>query len=286
MLCKRYIVRFATSPRANSGLVIFEGEEIPEEIQDFSKRALYSVLGLREARKIIRDNGIESFSLRSSQGLVGALASIGNLLLHDHTFEIIAYRKETAKPRSIDLSKIVMMSKLTVPETFSSYDSEYERVMISPHGPDPVLCGIRGETASATKRAFDMLLPIQNLRGWMIFRSNQGTGEHLRQTLTLDRPKAYLSGKLVATVKSIPRSEIGGHVFFAIENEEGEIPCACYEPTASFRKYAKLLIPGDVIEVGGGIRKSTSLHPKILNLEYFKPIKLAKKLSYTNPDML
>ena len=173
-LCKRYIVKFATSPRANSGLVIFEGEEIPEEIRDFSKRALYSVLGLREARKMIHDNGIEAFSLRSSQGLVGALASIGNLLLHDHTFEIIAYRKETAKPRSIDLSKIVMMSKLTVPETFSDYDSEYERVMISPHGPDPVLCGIRGETASATKRAFDMLLPIQNLRGWMIFRSNQG----------------------------------------------------------------------------------------------------------------
>jgi tRNA(Ile2)-agmatinylcytidine synthase len=128
-----------------------------------------------------------------------------------------------------------------------------------------------------------MLLPIENLRGWMIFRSNQGTGEHLLQTLSLDSPKAYLSGKVIARVKSIPRSEIGGHVFFEIENEEGEIPCACYEPTASFRNYAKLLIPGDVIEVGGGIRKSTSLHPKILNLEYFKPIKLAKKFHYVNP---
>ncbi|MGA2874535.1 MAG: tRNA(Ile)(2)-agmatinylcytidine synthase [Nitrososphaerales archaeon] len=283
-LCKRYIVKFATSPRANSGLVIFEGEGIPDEIQDFSKRALYSVLGLREAKQIIRSYGIESFSLRSGQGLVGAIASIGNLLLHDHTFEIIAYRKETAKPRSIDLLKVIMMSKLTVPGTFSSYDSEYERVMITPHGPDPVLCGIRGETASATKQAFDMLLPIENLRGWMIFRSNQGTGEHLSQTLSLDLPKAYLSGKVIATVKSIPKSEIGGHVFFTIENEEGEIPCACYEPTASFRNYAKLLIPGDIIEVGGGIRKSTTLHPKILNLEYFKPIKLAKKFTYMNPE--
>ena len=117
----------------------------------------------------------------------------------------------------------------------------------------------------------------------MIFRSNQGTGEHLQETLTWISPKAYLSGKVVGTVKSIPRSQIGGHVFFAIENEEGEIPCACYEPTATFRKYAKLLIAGDLIEVGGGIRKSTTLHPKILNLEYFKPIKLAKKLTSFKP---
>ncbi|MCL4517690.1 MAG: hypothetical protein M1587_00670 [Thaumarchaeota archaeon] len=45
-ICESYVRRFATSPRANSGLVILEGESIPEEIQGFSKRALYSVLGL------------------------------------------------------------------------------------------------------------------------------------------------------------------------------------------------------------------------------------------------
>ncbi|MHB1868480.1 MAG: single stranded DNA-binding domain-containing protein, partial [Nitrososphaerales archaeon] len=52
----------------------------------------------------------------------------------------------------------------------------------------------------------------------------------------------------------------------------------------SFRNDAKQLIVGDVIEAGGGIRKSTILHPKILNLEYFKPIKLAKKITYSNPE--
>lgn len=282
-LCIGYIRKFATSPKANSGLVMLEGSRVPEDVQDFSRRALYSVLGLREARKIISLNDMDSFSLRSSQGLVGALAAVGNLLLHDHTFEIIAYRKETSKPRSIEPSKVILMSRQTAPMTFSSYDHEYQRIMISPHGPDPVLCGIRGESAEATRRAFGMLLPIQNLRGWMIFRSNQGTGEHLGQTLTLNNPKAYLSGKVVGKVKSNPRTEIGGHVYFEIENGEGAIPCACYEPTASFRNSARQLLQGDIIEVGGGIRKSTAFHPKILNLEYFKPIHLAKKIQYKNP---
>ncbi|MHB1869076.1 MAG: TiaS agmantine-binding domain-containing protein, partial [Nitrososphaerales archaeon] len=279
-MCEKYIVKFATSPRANSGLVILKGEQIPREIIDFSKRALYSVLGLREAREIIRDHCIGSFSLRSAQGLIGALAAVGNFLPNDHTYELIAYKREIARPRTLDKSRAIRMSETTFPGTFSNYDFEYERLMITPHGPDPVLCGIRGETPKNVINAFRMLFPLENLRGWMVFRSNQGTAEHLQETITLDRPKAYVSGKVVGTVNSAARTEIGGHVYFSIKNEEGEIPCACYEPTASFRNDAKQLIVGDVIEAGGGIRKSTILHPKILNLEYFKPIKLAKKITY------
>ncbi|MGI0091249.1 MAG: TiaS agmantine-binding domain-containing protein [Nitrososphaerales archaeon] len=281
--CKNFIQKFATSERANAGLAIFEGDEIPEEIQNFSRRALYSVLGLREVRKLISNFEIESFALRSKQGLVCALASIGNLLEHDHTYELIAYRESTAFPRTIEKSKIIEMSERTFPRTFSSYDSVYGRVMIAPHGPDPVLCGIRGETARDVKSAFEMLLPVRNLGGYMIFRSNQGTGEHLCENIALDKQKAYASGKLIGIVASTPKPERGGHVFFTIRNEDGKIPCACYQPTGDFRRLARFLTLGDAIEVGGGIRKSTSVHPKVLNLEYFRPIKLAMKTEFSNP---
>ncbi len=285
-LCGKYIKRFATSPRANAGLVLFEGEEIPAKIQDFSNRAMYSVLGLVEAREIVREFCLESISLRSNQGLIGALAAVGNVLPSDHTFELIAYRKSLSKPRVLDKSKIVMMSEVTSSKTFSSYDSEYDRIMIAPHGPDPVFLGIRGESAAAVKNAFNILCPVENLRGWMIFRSNQGTGEHLREPISLDNPKAYYSGKTLGTVCEAPRTQIGGHVFFEIENEQGKIGCACYEPTAVFREFAKMLTVGDVIEVGGGIRKNTTLHPKVLNLEYFKVVKLAEKFTSSNPKCL
>ncbi len=282
-ICESFVRKFATSPRANSGLVLFEGESIPEEIANFSKRALHSVLGLREARALIEKYGLDSLGLRSQQGLVGALAGVGNTLPGDHTYELIAYRENLKLPRKVERSKVVLMSNATYPRTFSNLDFDYGRIMIAPHGPDPVLCGIRGERAEDVLEATKMLEPLENHSGWMIVRSNQGTGEHLREPIGLDEPKAYLSGKLRAVVSTIPRVETGGHVFFQVRNEEGVIDCACYEPTADFRKHAMELIPGDEIEVGGGIRKSTSKHPKVLNLEYFEVLRLADKLKLSNP---
>jgi tRNA(Ile2)-agmatinylcytidine synthase len=271
--------KYATSPRANSGLILFEGGVVPLEVQDFSKRALYSVLGLRETRQLVERYRMLSHGLRSQQGLVGALAGIGNLLVADHTYELICYREDLSLPRRLPLPRVVHLESL--PGTFSSYD--HGRVMISPHGPDPVLCGIRGEKPEDVKRAFSSLLPLENLQGYMIFRSNQGTGEHLSQTISLSNSKSYYSGTVIGAVASRPRSELGGHVFFNLQNSEGEISCACYEPTAEFRERALQLVPGDVIEVGGGVRKATSLHPKVLNLEFLKPIKLVPKIRSSNP---
>ncbi len=280
---KGIVEKFATSPRANSGLVLHEGLETPDEIQEFSRRALFSVMSLREARGLVSMFKMDSFELRSGQGIVGALASIGNRLARDHTFELIAYRKDVRRRRVIDFDKVVRMSETRFPQTFSSYDRDYDRVMISPHGPDPVLCGIRGENARAVRDAFRDLKPIDNLLGYMIFRSNQATGEHLSNALDLTNSSAYSSGTVVGRVSSKPMIEMGGHVFFNLENREGEITCACYEPTADFRKTVLGLIPGDTVEASGGIRKPTSTHSRVLNLEAVRPVKLERIITLSNP---
>ncbi len=279
----KIVNEFATSPRANSGLVLHEGPIIPREVEDFSRRALFSMMSLREARNLADRFGMKRLELRKGQGLVGALASIGNLLKHDHTFELIAYRRNVKLRRSIELAKIVRMSEARFPESFSNYDEKCGRVMIMPHGPDPVLCGIRGESPKGVLGAFQDLLPIQNLLGYMIFRSNQGTGEHLAHALDLNNAISYSSGKVTGTVLSTPEIEMGGHVFFKLGNADGEISCACYEPTADFRKAVAALTRGDLIEVAGGIRKPTSLHPKMLNLELLRPLKLHPLTSLLNP---
>ncbi len=280
---RNIIKEFATSPRANSGLVLHEGLAIPNEVEEFATRALFSVMSLREARTIVGKFRMDSYELRNGQGLVGALASIGNLLRNDHTFELIAYRREARRKRHIELDKIVRMSERRFPETFSNYDRDHRRVMILPHGPDPVLCGIRGETPEGVSEAFRDLLPIGNLLGYMIFRSNQGTGEHLAHRLDLNNAMPYSSGTVVGSVIEDPMIERGGHVFFKIANAKGEISCACYEPTAEFRKAAAGLMRGDIIEASGGIRKPTSLHPKMLNLELLKPMRLQSLVTLANP---
>lgn len=271
---KAILMRYATSPRANSGLVIYEGCEVPEEVELFSTRALYEVMSLREARNIAEKYEMDTFELRRGQGLVGALSSIGNQLRKDRTFELISYRQDLRKKREIDPVKIKIMSALTFPETFSSYDRDHDRIMIMPHGPDPVLCGIRGETAGAVLRAFRSLYPIGNFAGYMIFKSNQGTGEHLDHEINLAEAVPYSSGSVIGKVISKPEVQEGGHLFFGIANSDGEISCACYEPTAEFRKVVGALVNGDLVQVGGGIRKPTSLHEKVLNMEFLRPIKL------------
>jgi tRNA(Ile2)-agmatinylcytidine synthase len=281
-ICKDHVDRFATSARANAGLVIYEGNKIPMVVQDFSKRALFSVLSVKEAKSIVEHAGILSHSLRSQQGLVGALAAIGNGLERDFTFELIAYRR-SLRFRRIDNERVKQMHNATIPLTFNSYDNKNDRVLIAPHGPDPVLLGIRGETPKAVKRAFELIQPLENLLGYMIFRSNQGTGEHLQNSLDLSELKSYYSGKVIGKIISRPKAQIGGHVFFELANERGRIICACYEPTGKLRNCALSLVEGDLIEVAGGIRKSTSKHPKVLNVEYIRPLSLVEHVLFHNP---
>lgn len=282
-VCKDLVDKFATSENANAGLVIHEGESIPREINDFSRRALSSVLSVKESKKLIQSSGMSDYGLRTQQGLVGALAGIGNELRDDFTFELIAYRRNVLLPRIVSKVRVVQMNRVTVPHTFNSYDEENDRILIAPHGPDPVLVGIRGETPSSVRDAFHMLQPIDNLLGYMILRSNQGTGEHLQTWLDLGHPKAYSSGKIRGVVVSRPTMQRGGHVFFELGNSQGTILCACYEPTGRLRDVALSLMVGDEIEVGGGVRKSTVKHPKVLNLEYVLPASLVEKMVYENP---
>ena len=281
--CKRLVDKFATSRRANAGLVIFEGEDIPKEVSQFSARAMHSVLSVKEAKALIGSSNMRSYALRSEQGLVGALAGMGNQLKNDFTFELIAYRRNLSIPRRVDKEKVKKMQLLTYPLTFNSYDEENDRVLIAPHGKDPVLLGIRGESPSALKKAFEILLPLENLLGYAIFKTNQGTGEHLIERIDLGNAKSYSSGIVTGKVVSKPSMQIGGHAFFEIGNSSGEIDCACYEPTGKLRRVVMALIPGDEIEVGGGVRKPTVLHSKALNLEYVKVLKLAKDVKYYNP---
>jgi tRNA(Ile2)-agmatinylcytidine synthase len=281
--CKTLVDKFATSKRANAGLVIYEGEDIPKEVTQFSWRAMYSVLSVKEAKALIVSSSMMSYALRSEQGLVGALAGIGNQLKNDFTFELIAYRRNLSFPRKVNKEKVKRMQLLTYPLTFNSYDEENDRVLIAPHGKDPVLLGIRGETPSALKKAFEILLPLENLLGYAIFRTNQGTGEHLVETVDLGNAKSYFSGKVTGKVISKPMMQIGGHAFFKIGNSRGEMNCACYEPTGKLRSIVMALIPGDEIEVGGGVRKPTILHSKVLNLEYVKVLKLVNDVRYDNP---
>ena len=284
---KNKIIQFVenysdTKNGANPGLVFFQNKEIPLTFQKFSKLALWKLIGRKEAKQFVSENNIESFYLGNGQGLVGAISAVG-YEFSDHTFELLSYRKKSqfGKKRHIDLNSIKEMQSI-IPETFSSYDNDNKRVLITPHGPDPVFYGIRGETAKSVVKASTIVNVDEKLDGYMVFKSNQGTGDHLKNELQVNDLKPYTSGFLVGNICNKPVIQKGGHVLFSLQVEGRKIRCAVYKPT-KITQVASALIVGDKIKIGGGVRKASKNYGRVINVEFLDVLQLAKHNVSVNP---
>ena len=272
-----------TKNGANPGLVFYQNESIPESFHKFSNLALWKLISRKKAKQFVSENKIDSFYLGNGQGLVGAIGAIGYKFT-DHTFELLSYRKKSqiGKKRIISKDSVRKMQSVTFPDTFNSYDNESNRVLIAPHGPDPVFYGIRGETVKSVITASTMVSADEKLDGYMVFKSNQGTGDHLKNELQIDDLEPFTSGFLVGQVYNKPVTEKGGHVFFSVESKGKRIKCGVYKPT-KITKIAQNLIAGDKIRIGGGIRKASKHHERVVNVEFLDVLELAKNILLTNP---
>jgi len=268
---------------ANPGLVFFESDIIPTEFTNFSNLALWQLINRNNAKKFAKKNDLEFFYQGNGQGLVGAIGAIG-YDFHDHTLELLSYRKRKkfGKERKISSTSVKIMQEKTSPNTFNSFDTKKGRVLITPHGPDPVFYGVRGENVNSLLYATKILKSDEKLDGYMIFKSNQGTGDHLKNELNFENMKPFASGKITGIVSNTPKIVKGGHVFFKIFSKNHEFWCAVYKPTG-ISSIALNLIKGDKICVGGGVRKASKNFPRIINLEFIDVIHLEKNLSKNNP---
>jgi tRNA(Ile2)-agmatinylcytidine synthase len=273
-----------TKNGANPGLVFFENDSIPTEFNKFSKLALWQLINRNNAKKFAKDNNLEIYYQGNGQGLIGAIGAIG-YDFNDHTLELLSYRKKSkfGKERKISTNSVKNMQEKTSPNTFNSFDTKRGRVLITPHGPDPVFYGVRGENVDSLVTATKILETDEKLDGYMIFKSNQGTGDHLKNELTFENMKPYASGKITGIVSNVPKIAKGGHVFFKITSNGHEFWCAVYKPTG-ITTTASNLLKGDKICVGGGVRKASKNFPRIINLEFLDVLSLEKHTILTNPE--
>lgn len=269
----------------NPGVVFFHNEKIPEDIKVFSKNAVTGIVTLKEATSLIQKFGGEAIGFKNCRGIIGALAAVGETFEDDHTYELIAYRvpENCGLKRRVDAASIFEMDKLTQPYTFNNVDSEKGRVIITPRGPDPILFGIRGETPGIVKKAFELVKPLEKVERWLVFRSNQGTDEHLKRAATLNQIKPYQSIVAKGVVSQSPRLVPLRHVIFSVSDETGEVDCAAYEPTVALRKVARKLIVGDSVEAYGAVREASPGKRLTVNLEKIKVLSLAPKTVLQNP---
>ena len=283
-LVKKFVKQYSDVKNgANPGLVFCQDENVPNEFSKLSSDAMWKLIHRNEAKKILSKHNLDFFYLGNGQGLVGATSVLG-YNFQDETYELLSYRKSSqfGKKRILDKSKVKEMQEKTYPNTFNSFDSKKNKVLLMPHGPDPVFYGVRGENSMTLISASKMIQPKEKLAGYLIFKSNQGTGDHLKNEIDVNNFLPYTSGTLQGVVIKKPTVTKGGHVFFSIIVDNVKINCAVYKPTR-ITDIAKELIVGDILKVGGGIRKATKTHPRILNLEFIQIIKLEKKSKLINP---
>ena len=90
---------------------------------------------------------------------------------------------------------------------------------------------------------------------------------HIQKTPDIASMKQFGCYEVIGEVKNKPKVIEGGHMFFHIKDESGEIECGAYEPTKGFRNTVSYLRPGDVIRVFGGIGEQNTF-----NIEKFRII--------------
>ena len=257
---------------ANSGMVLLQDPLMVHRLGSLYLEALTGVVNPARVRRLLRSLGAKSFELGNGMGIVGAAASIGFDERFDHTYELIAYRRRESwgRKRTIDGGSVREMDAKTFPHTFNNFDHQKHRVLLAPHGPDPVFAGVRGDSPQAVIRAFGMLEPTESLAGHMVYVSNQHTDAHLQKMLEW---KVFSSGWLEGSVEEVTVGA-GGHVYVALMVHGRRLMSAAYEPTGDLMRTARLLRPGDRIRAFGGVRRATPLHPMILNMEKFEVLSL------------
>lgn len=266
----------------NPGLVIHRGA-VPPDLKDFSRNTEQRIVELEEANRLIKQHEIQAVGWKNRRGLIGALAAVGGTLEADYTYELITYRapENWGTSRRVDPESIREMDAALGGEMFNNVD-ESGKPLITPRGPDPVLYGVRGESADAVYRAFRLIREEEPVERWMIYRSNQGTDSHFSEPVTISMLNPHHPAVVQGVVSSIPAYMVGGHLFFRVRDGTGEVDCAAYEPTGSFRHRAEKLIPGDAVTIYGGVRPYKER--LTLNVEKLEVTRLALKTALVNPS--
>ncbi|MFW5963536.1 MAG: TiaS agmantine-binding domain-containing protein [Natronomonas sp.] len=246
--------------RTNPGIVVAAGaaEAVPESVAAFARAAVRDHHDRADAVKIAEEAGFRVRRWKNGRGVIGALAAVGAWrAFEEWTYEHITYRERRrwGTDRDVDADSVFEAADAFYPTVWDTVDRESGEVVCVPRTPGPVLYGIRGDDPEVCRAVADRIRsePLDRER---TFVTNQGTDGHLREG-TVSTAREGRSYRLDATVRTIPETRRGGHVFFRVGDGEAELRCAAFEPTKRFRDHVRALRPGDELTVCGELKDGT-----------------------------
>ncbi|MCI4353211.1 MAG: DUF1743 domain-containing protein [Thermoplasmata archaeon] len=190
-------------------------------------------------------------SAASGVGQIGAAAALAWRAGHP-TWEAIAYRPPDrwGSERRVD-GESVRRAAVRHPALFLCIDPRTRRILVAPHTSCPILFGLRSTEPQAAIAALREIRsePIER---WLLFRTNQGTGDHVRRAWPVPAVP-FTAGTLTGRLSERPVSHAGGHFFFSVELDSGvQVRCAVFEPTKTLPRVAGSLVRGDRVRLWGG----------------------------------
>lgn len=254
------------APRTDPVLVVADRPPAPA----LYRRSVADLVPLASARAALRAAGGTAFHRGSQRGLVGAAAAIA-WPGRRRTFELLAYRRPSriGRTRRIELGSLRSAVRRH-PSLFLCEDPRTRRVLIAPHTDCPVLLGLRATDAAAPVAALRELRsePVDR---WMLFVTNQATGDHLVPRTAEGWPREA-AGVLRARVVGSPSVGRGGHVRFRVRGASGALlECVAFEPTKTLPKVAASLRDGDRLDVAGGRGRDGTVRVERLVLRALVP---------------
>ncbi len=258
-------------PTTNPGIVVLSRRPPPS----LYWHAVRGVVPLDDVLQSLRGRGAWK-GYKNRRGLIGAAAAV-SWRPRDRTYELLAYRKPSLwrKPRQLQLASVLEMDARFT-STFNNVDRREGHVVIAPHSPCPVLYGIRGDAVEDLPAAQAMLEGEAPER-WLIVETNQGTDDHIVTDDWTRRP--YSSTSVVVEVVAPPCTLRGGHVLVPVRGHH-ELELAFYEPSKSFRRVGRALLPGDRLRVWGSYRDDL----RTLNVEKVRiQVTVPQQVRVANP---
>jgi tRNA(Ile2)-agmatinylcytidine synthase len=243
----------------------------PQCLSDLYREAVTSLVPTARAYNCLRQLKEENILVGAygieHRGVIGGLAALG-VVFNDYTFELLTYRKPSnlARKRVINEDTVISFDLRYKPLTFMNYDYETSRLLIAPHGLDPVLYGVRGEEPSILVRALNEIVVYEEPSHWTLFRTNQATNAHLRSVRSIDSIHPYDNIVARGLLREVRRIS-GGHVVGKLCLDSGCISVAFYRETGRLREAAIDAVNSEV-EIGGQVKPHAGTIT--LNAEYLK----------------
>jgi len=256
-MVSEYTVDRPFEPGKGAGFVILEGYPWRPGLRWLYRKGLSSILAADQVEYVINHYG---GYLSGGRGRIGAAAAIAALApWDDYTYELVAYRRPErwGKPRCVRLRE---GEAWTAACAFNNYDLTTRVLVAAPHGPDPVLAGFRGDCPGPLARYANMVCEEPHF--WVVYRSNQHTDAHaLLGSPSGIHPYEYVHVR--ATIIGNPRIAPGGHTIVEALIEGRPADLAFYREAYPLNEEARLLAPGDKVELMGSVRPYGDGRPTI-----------------------